>query len=888
MSVKLQILCPHCAAALKVKTELVGRSVRCPQCRQRLQIEQSSSKEGEAPGGRATDPTLGVDSSRHDTVGSEGRPSGDDVSTEKSFGRFELRRLLGQGGFGRVYLAFDPQLDREIALKLPIFAAASKKQMQRFRTEARAAAQLFHPHIVRLFESGKIDGQAYIVSEYVQGMALSEYLKNNTVGLEQAADWTIALSEALSYAHEHGVLHRDIKPHNVIVDQANQPQLLDFGLAKRLDEDSTATVEGAMLGTPAYMSPEQARGDLQRIGPHSDQYSLAAVLYQLITGEKPFSGGDLQIIAQLTRVEPAEPRSLNPDVPMDLQAICQKAMSKEIELRYGTVAEFGRDLRRWRSGRTVAARPLNAVQRLHRWRHRNPGLAVAVATATLLLLLTTITAFVGYRYTSSARSRLLASLGELEVAAQREQESLQRRQTAREQAEQENATLEKNLKLAEEQRALAEASQQEAEEAQRLTVLSANKAQSALSALERQVAIRENRQDSRDAARGDLSQVRDQLTQLSEDDPIPFVRVQLQVVRVQLQAAQDALTAEQNDRAIELLEQVPLEHRHWEWWFVRSLASPEESDVRPITVDRTLKYGRSNSRFSRSHVSPDGKWFIRDNRAEFIDLDSGTIFTPPISVQAALKSPFVFSPDGSGIYAIRDNNREVAKWDIVTGERDHSGTFRLTGPQQAITLISARFEGASAPTPLLVGSNGLFDLLEKREIGHFQTGKEPSHHHVGYHLNPANKLLAKFTLTGIQFINLESRDFGAQQYFGFTASVVDFDQQGEYFAAGTRYTDMVKVYTDEGDRDPMVLEIRDGFLDCCFDATGSRLLVLTEKNSIDSYDLATGAFVFRFSLNKMKSSPTEMLFDQTGKLYISHASAITVWPAFGVKTDAEP
>lgn len=878
MSVKLQILCPHCAAVLKVKAELVGRSVRCPQCRQRLEVGRSNSTESETNGGRATAPTLGVDSSRNDTVESKEAHPVDEVSAEGSFGRFELRKLLGQGGFGRVYLAFDPQLNREIALKLPIFAAASKKQMQRFRTEARAAAQLFHPHIVRLFESGEIDGQAYIVSEYVQGMALSEYLKNNTVSLEQAADWTIALSEALSYAHEHGVLHRDIKPHNVIVDQANQPQLLDFGLAKRLDEDSTATVEGAMLGTPAYMSPEQARGDLQRIGPHSDQYSLAAVLYQLITGEKPFSGGDLQVIAQLTRVEPTEPRSLNPDVPMDLQAICQKAMSKEIELRYGTVAEFGRDLRRWRSGRTVAARPLNAVQRLRRWRHRNPGLAVAVATATLLLLLTTITAFVGYRYTSSARSRLLASLGELEVAAQREQESLQRRQTAREQAEQENATLEKNLKLAEEQRALAEASQQEAEEAQRLTVLSANKAQSALSELERQVAIRENREDSRDAARGDLSQVRDQLTQLSEDDPIPFVRVQLQ-------AAQNAVTAEQNERAIELLEQVPLEHRHWEWWFVRSLASPEESDVRTITADRTLKYGRSNSRFSRSHVSPDGKWFIPYTRG-FFDLDSGTIFTPPISVQAALKSAFVFSPDGSAIYAIRDNNREVAKWDIVTGERDHSGTFRLTGLQQAITLISARFEGASAPTPLLVGSNGLFDLLEKRQIGEFQTGKALSRHHVGCHLNPANKLLAIFTESGIRFVDLESRDFGTQQDFGFAATFVDFDQQSEYFAAGTG--NMVKVYTDEGDRDPVLLEIRDRLLDCCFDPTGSRLLVLTEKNSIDSYDLATGAFVIRMTLNKMIRVPTEMLFDHTGRLYISHASAITVWPAFGVKTGAEP
>src|SRR5262249_39081226 len=205
-------------------------------------------------------------------------------------GRFELREVLGRGGFGVVYRAFDPLLDREVALKVPLFSRAERKKAERFLNEARAAARLRHPNIVAFYEIGEADDRLFLAAEYIQGKTLADVVKVSRPSIAQSVRWVLELAGALNYAHSQGIVHRDIKPQNIMIDAGGRPQIMDFGLAKRVDRDSTMTVEGALLGTPAYMPPEQARGEIDKIGPQSDQYSLGVVLYELLTGQKPFDG----------------------------------------------------------------------------------------------------------------------------------------------------------------------------------------------------------------------------------------------------------------------------------------------------------------------------------------------------------------------------------------------------------------------------------------------------------------------------------------------------------------------------------------------------------------------------------------------------------------------
>src|SRR5579863_1876916 len=197
-------------------------------------------------------------------------------------GRFVPLVLLGEGVQGQVYLADDPVMDRRVALKVPRFVDDDPRQRERFLREAQSAGKLRHPNLVAVYESGEVDGRLYIASEYVEGKSLAQVLADGREngrrpGLRQAAEWIRQLAEALAYAHSEGIIHRDVKPGNVFIDGAKQPRLMDFGLAKRLEDAATLTTEGSLLGSPAYMSPEQARGDNKAIGPTSDQYSLGVV-----------------------------------------------------------------------------------------------------------------------------------------------------------------------------------------------------------------------------------------------------------------------------------------------------------------------------------------------------------------------------------------------------------------------------------------------------------------------------------------------------------------------------------------------------------------------------------------------------------------------------------
>ncbi|MDZ4853190.1 MAG: serine/threonine-protein kinase [Pirellulaceae bacterium] len=214
--------------------------------------------------------------SRRSTSDSHGIDEDEKNSPPNRLGRFELITLLGEGGFGKVWKAFDPQLERFVALKVPTFASSAVDRQRRFISEAKAAARLKHPNIVATFDSGRIDDSLFIAAEYVEGGSLAGRMKNDSVSFEQAASWIRDLTRALDYAHHVGIVHRDIKPHNVLLDKQSNPKLTDFGLAKRLDDDSELTTEGALLGTPAYMSPEQARGETSLIGPPATNIVLGS------------------------------------------------------------------------------------------------------------------------------------------------------------------------------------------------------------------------------------------------------------------------------------------------------------------------------------------------------------------------------------------------------------------------------------------------------------------------------------------------------------------------------------------------------------------------------------------------------------------------------------
>ncbi len=224
-------------------------------------------------------------------------------------GRFELVRELGQGAFGAVYLALDTKLSRQVAVKMPRAREfRTREDLERFLREARSVAQLKHPGIVPVYDVGENDGTPYLVSEFVQGMTLADRLTAGRLTFREAAELTAAVGEALHAAHDQGIVHRDVKPSNIMLDAQGAPRLTDFGLAKRDVGEVTMTLEGDVLGTPAYMSPEQAGGQSARVDGRSDVYSLGVVLYELLTGELPFRGNIRMLLHQVTHEEPRPPR----------------------------------------------------------------------------------------------------------------------------------------------------------------------------------------------------------------------------------------------------------------------------------------------------------------------------------------------------------------------------------------------------------------------------------------------------------------------------------------------------------------------------------------------------------------------------------------------------
>ncbi len=364
-------------------------------------------------------------------------PGGSEPTRIRYFGDYEILREIARGGMGVVFRARQVSLNRTVALKMILAGQlADDTDVKRFHTEAEAAASLDHPGIVPIFEVGQHEGQHYFSMGFVEGRSLSQRLAEGPLPSREAAEMIRRVSEAIEYAHRHGVIHRDLKPANILLDQNGNPRVTDFGLAKKIQGDSGLTGSGQIMGTPSYMPPEQAGGKRGEAGPAADVYALGATLYALLTGRLPFQAATpMDTVIQVISEEPVPPRRLNASIPRDLETICLKCLEKEPGKRYPTAAALAEDLRRFQANEPILAQPVGRVERGLKWVRRKPAAAALLASLVVGTALATFLAIRANQKAAEAMGQKGRADEQTEVAKSKAADALEQKGRADEQTD---------------------------------------------------------------------------------------------------------------------------------------------------------------------------------------------------------------------------------------------------------------------------------------------------------------------------------------------------------------------------------------------------------------------------------------------------------------------
>ena len=353
--------------------------------------EGGASAAGEVPASGGSAETILVPRASQDPeatlivpISGVGSPAGKQREQVRYFGNYELVHEIARGGMGVVYKAVQLNLNRTVALKMILAGQlASSEDVSRFYIEAEAAANLDHPGIVPIYEIGTHENQHFFTMGYVDGQSLQQLVRQGPLPPARAAELMRKIAEAIGYAHDKGVIHRDLKPANVLLDRHGEPRVTDFGLARRLENESDLTQTGRVMGTPSYMPPEQAMGKSGEVGPLSDVYSLGAMLYCLLTGRPPFqSANKYDIVMQVIERDPIPPRRMDPKIDRDLETICLKCLAKDPADRYRSAHELEADLGRFLNDQPILARPPGVWESAQQWARNN---AVTVTTLVMIL-----------------------------------------------------------------------------------------------------------------------------------------------------------------------------------------------------------------------------------------------------------------------------------------------------------------------------------------------------------------------------------------------------------------------------------------------------------------------------------------------------------------------